>query len=690
MVTSFRLALVVHLVAAAIAAAVPAAAQTLSFQQRVNAPAGSARFAHALAVDGTTMIVGAEYETEGANERQGAAYVHTKAGTAWTQQQRLVASDGAARDAFGYAVDINDDRLVVGAPMYVRNGNEEDSGAAYIFRRNGATWMQEAKLVPSDRIAGAEWWYGFSVKIVGTTVLVGSPSNNTTYVYTFNGTSWVEQERLRNPGGVSVSSFGHDLDISGDSACITAQWATANGLATRGRAFVYVRSGSTWSLQQEVSPSDGAEYDFFGRACDIDGDTLVVSALSAAGPSHQDAGAAYVYTRSGTAWTQRQKLQGSDPNVRLFGWDVALRGNQILVGAPEVVSVSVGRTGAVYLFEGSGASWTQRQRVVPTDLDGSRFGDALAFDATSAYVGVPACSPNCNPGAFYVYARVTGSPGAPGAPGGFAASVSGSTINMSWSAPTTGGVPTGYSLVARTSPGAAPIVTLPLGLITSYGVAAPNGSFVLSVVATNASGASPESNTVTVAVPQVAAAPGAPSGLVATVAGSTATFTWNAPSGGGAPTSYVLVAGVSPGFTVPIATVPLPVSPRSFAVAGVPPGTYYARLLARNSGGTSPASNEVSLTVAGASAPSAPVLNTPSVAGGVVSLSWTPGGGSAPTSYTLVATVTPSGAPIATVPLTGTGIAFPGVPAGTYYLRLTASNAAGTSAPSNQVTLVVP
>jgi hypothetical protein len=673
-----------------LAVAAPIHAQTLSFQQRADAPTTSGGFGRSVAVDGTTMVVGAEYEPVAGNSQQGAAYVYTKSGSTWTQQQRLVAADGAARDGFGYAVSISGDRLVVGAPMYERIGTAEDSGAAYIYRRSGSTWALETKIMPSDRIPGVEWWYGYTVKIVGTTVLIGSPSNNTTYVYTFNGTAWVEQQMLRSPAGASVSSFGHDLDISGDSACITAQWADANGLTTRGRAFVYTRSGATWSLQQEVNPSDGAAYDFFGRACDIDGDTLVVSALAAAGPGHADAGAAYVFTRTGSTWTQRQKLQGSDRNVRLFGWDVALLGNQILVGAPEVVSTVIGRTGAVYLFEGSGASWTERQRVIPVGLDGSRFGDALAFDATSAYVGVPACSPNCDAGAFFVYARVTGTPGAPGAPGNFAATVTGSTITMSWSAPSAGAVPTGYSLLARTTPGAAPLVTLPLGLVTSYGVVAPNGSFVLSVVATNAAGTSPESNTATVTVPQVSAPPGAPSGLAATAAGTTVTFTWNAPATGGTPTSYTLIAGTSPGFTVPLATVPLPTSPRSFSVAGVPPGTYYVRLFAQNSGGTSPASSEVSLTVAGASAPLAPVLNPPSVSGGTVNLSWTPGGGGAPTGYTLTATATPSGSPLATVPLTGTSASFPGVPSGTYYLRLTAANAAGTSASSNQVTLVVP
>ena len=127
----------------------------------------------------------------------------------------------------------------------------------------------------------------------------------------------------------------------------------------------------------------------------------------------------------------------------------------------------------------------------------------------------------------------------------------------------------------------------------------------------------------------------------------------------------------------------------SLSVPGVPIGTFYVRLVAQNAGGTSAPSNEVSLTVAGASAPGAPSLSA-SAAGNTVNVSWSPGSGGAPASYTLSASVTPGGAPIVSMPLGGTSASFPGVPSGTYYLRLTATNAGGTSPASNQVTVTVP
>lgn len=281
-----------------------------------------------------------------------------------------------------------------------------------------------------------------------------------------------------------------------------------------------------------------------------------------------------------------------------------------------------------------------------------------------------------------------GGSGLPGAPPGFTAVVSGNTVSLSWGAAT--GAPTGYTLVGRLASSGPALGTLPVGNVTNFGLQAPDGVYYLSVVATNAAGAGPESAIVPVVVPALPVPPGTPRTLAASVAGNTVTFSWAAPSSGGGVLEYILVAGLTPGFTVPAATVPLGSAATSVAIPGVPAGTFYARVLARNAGGTSGPSNEVSWTVAGPAAPGAPVLNAPSVSGGVVSLSWSAGSGGTPTSYVLYASSTPGGAPFGSAPLTGNSVSVGGVASGTYYLRMTAVNGLGTSPLSNQVTLVVP
>jgi uncharacterized protein YkwD len=279
--------------------------------------------------------------------------------------------------------------------------------------------------------------------------------------------------------------------------------------------------------------------------------------------------------------------------------------------------------------------------------------------------------------------------GPPSAPTNLSATVTGNVVNLTWSAPSNGAAPTGYSLIGRTTPGGPVLATLPMGVGTSFSVAAPNGTFVITATASNASGTSPESSPVTVTVPQAATQPpGAPGNLAATVSGTTANFTWTASANGGPVESYVLVAGLTPAFGAPIATLPLGPG-ASVSVQAVPPGTYFVRVLATNALGTSAPSNEISVTVASPSAPGAPSLNPPQVSGATVTLSWSPGSGGAPTGYTLMASTTPGGAPIATVPVAGSSVSFTDVPNGTYHVRVTASNTQGTSAPSAEVTLTV-
>ncbi len=278
----------------------------------------------------------------------------------------------------------------------------------------------------------------------------------------------------------------------------------------------------------------------------------------------------------------------------------------------------------------------------------------------------------------------------PGAPSSFSATASGNTVSLSWAppAPGSGGVPTGYTVIVRGSAGGAIAQAVPVGATTSIAAPVPNGVYHLSVVATNAVGAGVESPGITLTVPAAMTPPGNPSNLTASVSGTSATFAWAAPGGGGAVSNYALLAGASPGFATPFASLPV-VGATGISVGGIPPGVYYVRVVAQGPGGTSAPSNEVVVSIAGASAPGAPTLNAASVVGRTVNLSWSAGAGAAPTSYTLTATATPGGAPIATVPIVGTSVSFPGVPPGTYYVRLTASNGAGTSAPSNQVVLVV-
>jgi Subtilase family/Fibronectin type III domain len=279
--------------------------------------------------------------------------------------------------------------------------------------------------------------------------------------------------------------------------------------------------------------------------------------------------------------------------------------------------------------------------------------------------------------------------GAPGAPGPPTITGSGNTVTITWTPPVTGGAPTAYTVIARLVPGGPIVATLPVGNMLSTTVpGAPNGTFHVTVVASNASGFGPESAGVTFNVPIVVPPPGPPTGLAVVVSGTQATFTWTPPTTGGPVTGYA-IAALSPG-GAPIATLLFDAPASSVIVTNVPPGTYYVRLAATNVGGVSPLSNEVVVSVAGPQLPGPPTLNPAVVAAGQVSLSWTaPTTGGTATSYIVVASLTPGGAPVAHQPVSGLGLTVP-APSGTYFVRVHAVNAVGIGPASNEITVVVP
>ena len=297
-------------------------------------------FGTSVAISGDTLVVGAiEEDSDGTSEgdnsanNAGAAYVFSRSGTTWTQQAYLKASNADAGDRFGTSVAISGDTLVVGASgedSRATGGEADDSaggaGAAYVFTRNGTTWSQQAYLKASN--AESSDSFGFSVAISGDTLVVGA--------------------------------IGEDSSVSGGEADDSAGGA--------GAAYVFTRNGSTWSQQAYLKASNAETNDRFGTGVAISGDTLVVGAewedSSASGGeadnSTNDAGAAYLFTRSGATWTQPIYLKASNAgDVDFFGSGVAISGDTLVVGSiGEDSSVSGGEAdnsaddaGAIYTWQ---------------------------------------------------------------------------------------------------------------------------------------------------------------------------------------------------------------------------------------------------------------------------------------------------------------------------------------------------
>jgi FG-GAP repeat len=340
----------------------------------------------------------------------GAAVTHAAAATApaagaQTPQLELQAQDGLPGDGFGYSVQLNapGNAAVIGAPA--RNGME---GAAYVFVRQGGAWVQQAELVPSDGAAGDNFGWSVSINALGNEVLIGAYNHNASegaaYVFVHQGAAWVQQAELQPSDGQSGDGFGVSvwLNALGNEAIAGAP----SHNAAEGAAYVFLQRGGGWVQEAELVPSDGASGDGFGYSVALDalGEEALVGS-----PEHNGLnGAAYVFAQRGGGWVQQQELVASNGAPGdLFGISVALDA----VGS-EAIAGAIGHNGVVgaaYVFVRQGGGWVQQAELVPSDgTPGDGFGISVALNALGDRTIVGAYAQNAGEGAAYVFARQGG------------------------------------------------------------------------------------------------------------------------------------------------------------------------------------------------------------------------------------------------------------------------------------------
>jgi hypothetical protein len=241
-------------------------------QQKLMAGDGTAGdyFGHSVSVSGDTAVVGASYD----NNKIGSAYVFTRTNGVWHQQQKLTAADGATDDHFGCSVSLSGNTMVVGASY-----DDTKSGSAYVFTRTGGVWHQQQKLTADNRAVGDD--FGQSVSVSGETAVVGAYYDDdkvgSAYVFTraADGT-WSQQAKLTADDGAAWDRFGWSVSVSGDMALIGA----FGDDSVKGSAYVFTRAADgTWSQQQKLLAGDGAAADEFGQSVSVSGDTAVIGAL---------------------------------------------------------------------------------------------------------------------------------------------------------------------------------------------------------------------------------------------------------------------------------------------------------------------------------------------------------------------------------------------------------------------------
>lgn len=327
----------------------------------------NAYFGASVAMSGDTALVGAW----GENSLRGAAYVFVRSGRTWTQQARLAPNVSNLNDCFGYTVALSGDIALVSA-----HGDSSYRGAAYVFVRSGTTWTQQAKLTASDGVAND--FFGQKLALDANTAIVTAHgddySRGSAYVFVNTGGAWTQQAKLTASDGISGDWFGSAASISGDTVVVGAFEKSS----WRGGAYVFVRSGSTWTQQAILSADDGIAFDQFGYAAAVSGDTVMVGSTCA----NSCQGATYVYTRAGTGWTQNAKL--AVPGAVGFGTAISISGGTALIGAP----CSGTCMGSAYVYTLTGSSWNQQVGFMESrpQMDAS-YGAAVALSGGTGIIG---------------------------------------------------------------------------------------------------------------------------------------------------------------------------------------------------------------------------------------------------------------------------------------------------------------
>jgi len=371
-------------------------------------------------------------------------------GSTIVQEAYVKASNTDAFDHFGYSVAIDGDTLVVGVPDERSNatgvnGDQEDdslsdAGAAYVFVRDGSGWSQEAYLKASN--TGPEDAFGWSVDISGDTIVVGAHGEDSAasgvngdgdddtmsaagaaYVFVRDGSTWSQQAYLKASTPWTSMAFGVDVGIDGDRIVVGAHGehsATTgvNGLETNvgatrsGAAYIFGRQGTVWTQAAYLKASNTQQDDRFGRAVDVDGDTVVVgsgddsSSTGINGDPHNNlassAGAVHVFRKSAGMWVQEAYVKASNTDASdSFGNAVALDGERLVVGASGEDSSATGidgdeqdnsasLAGAVYVFTRQGTSWSQEAYIKASNAGfEDHFGVTVSLSGERLVVGAP-------------------------------------------------------------------------------------------------------------------------------------------------------------------------------------------------------------------------------------------------------------------------------------------------------------
>lgn len=373
-------------------------------------------FGASVACDGTTLVVGAPRNRVVPLEQRGAVYVFTKVNNEWVQEAKLTASDGANNDRFGWSVTLSGNTIAVGAP-YRNEGAETRSGAVYIFIKSGATWSQQGNPIKAPDPC-TDHYFGFGVALYGNTLAVGEPNSDnlactsagagyvgSVKIYTRSGTTWTYRTTIYASDMAGNSYFGEIVVLEAGTLAISAKGRSSN----RGAVYIFNGADASWSQMKIVTPSTTASGNNFGSAISLSGTRLLVGAKNEDYDGLINSGAVYLFSGSGSSWSEAGKIGSSNPvtNQR-FGTSVAIYENVIAIGAPGPTGSVIPeelppyQDGIIEVYVKNLFVWEKVSDQISPEESQISFGRSIAVTDTEIIVGADNYDQDAS-GAIYVY-----------------------------------------------------------------------------------------------------------------------------------------------------------------------------------------------------------------------------------------------------------------------------------------------
>jgi hypothetical protein len=336
-------------------------------------PCEGAIFGMSVSLDGGTAVIGAPWT----NNDQGAVYIYDmNSPNSWDYVTTLLPPNLNDTNWFGYSVSIDANRIVVGTYY---------ADEVYVYDYNGTEWSSDPEILS---VAGSRNIFGFSVSIDAHTIVVGAEGLGVSepgaaYVFDYNGVEWNYKEELTDPDNRIGNLFGSSVSIDANIIVVGARRDNVSDYR-EGSLCVFRRNGETWAFEQKIEGEN--RLDNMGYSVAVSGNTFVAGVYSYAYGANGNAGAAFVYRWNGASWTKEATLYDPDPDTSdRFGNSVAIDGNSIVVGE---MYYGASNSGAAFLFERNGGSWSQGQKFEDSSgIASDYFGKSVAIDGEVTIVG---------------------------------------------------------------------------------------------------------------------------------------------------------------------------------------------------------------------------------------------------------------------------------------------------------------